>query len=230
MSDGIGVWEQLVDAHNEVLAAFGFNSTSDLVDRVSASMTGPTGSGGVLDGVTQFVNAVEWKDPFFVYLGTFHIVLWFLAFAVCWRSSTRTMVLMSELLGLVALSSILNGLGQQHYAWLFAPSVVEGVSDNSIDPVVKKMIEDNAGSRKISFAPTSGGPINYFDKNGVFISAVYSAPMLLLAFILQVRLIFLMVVMMVKVKKLQLRTSSPSSPSARQDGPSAQEKKAKKKQ
>jgi hypothetical protein len=202
-------WQQLVEAHDEVLSAFGFNSTTDLLDRVTSTMSATASDGtGVLDGVKGFVAAVEWSDPAFTYLLVFHVVIWLLALCVCWRDSTRTMGMMALLLALVALSSTLNDLGKEHYMKIFSSTATSAAA---VDPLFKKVIEDNAGGRKIVFDAAHGGPINYFDKNGVFVSAVYSAPLLLLAFVLQLRLMFLMVVMMVRVKRVQLRNEGSAA-------------------
>lgn len=47
--------------------------------------------------------------------------------------------------------------------------------------------------------------INYFDANGTFLSAMLGAPIIVLALLLQVKLLYYVAVMMVKLKRAQLK-------------------------
>lgn len=51
---------------------------------------------------------------------------------------------------------------------------------------------------------------NYFDDNGVFVGAVFAAPLMLLAFFLQLKLFWNLMIMMIKVKKAKLRHEGSS--------------------
>eukprot|EP01013_Petalomonas_cantuscygni_P043049 TRINITY_DN7848_c0_g1_i1.p2 TRINITY_DN7848_c0_g1~~TRINITY_DN7848_c0_g1_i1.p2 ORF type:complete len:224 (+),score=42.99 TRINITY_DN7848_c0_g1_i1:103-774(+) len=59
---------------------------------------------------------------------------------------------------------------------------------------------------------------NYFDPSGLFITGVWGAPLCLLAFFMLLRLLVLMCTMMVKVKRMQLRSMAvQASKAARED-------------
>lgn len=50
--------------------------------------------------------------------------------------------------------------------------------------------------------------MNYFDANGTFMAALFGAPMILLSVLLQVKLLYYVAVMMVKVKRAQISQSA----------------------
>lgn len=162
--DAPSFWDQLVAAHNEVMAALPINS-STIVEAWNAP--------GVFDGVREFVAAVEWSEPFFLYLLTFHVTLFLGVLAFSWGSTTRTAVAMVVLLGMVVSASALNDLGSQYHTELF---------------------EDKK--------------TNYFDKSGIFLGAVFVAPLLAMALFLQLKLFGSLFIMMVKVKQLKLKKES----------------------
>ena len=60
--------------------------------------------------------------------------------------------------------------------------------------------------------------VNYFDRGGVFISAVWSGPLVVLAFILQIRMIIMLAGMMVTVKRGQLREQQQQGQGQSKDG------------
>ena len=157
-------WATIVDAHNEVMDALGVaNITSKVIEAVT---TGP----GVFDGLRAFIDAVDWTEPFFLYLAMFHLSLFGLAVGVSWDSPGRTAGVMLFLLALSVSSSALNDLGKQHYQYLFVDQKT-----------------------------------NYFDDRGVFISAVFAGPLMVLAFVLQIKMFIGLAKMMIVVKRGKFR-------------------------
>ena len=181
---------ELQRAHNEVMD----NLPIPSMDAVADAWAQPGVSGAVMD----FVRAVDWTEPFFLYLGGFHLAA-YVAVWRCGRSSSGAMVCLLAIMCLVLAASSLNELGSAHHASIFRTKTPDEVGGNLL----------------------ATGPTNYFDKGGVFISAVFSAPLVVLAFLAQIRLFAEAASMMVTIKKGQLQ--------AQQRADAAQSKKSSKK-
>lgn len=179
-----------------VLDSMGANGTAVVAElwraheEVMANLPIPTAAGiaeawaqpGVTGALGDFIRAVDWSEPFFRYLAAFHV----LTYALVWRggrSTTGALVSLVVLMVLVLSASHLNDLGSAHHTDIFR----------------KKTLEENQGNL---LAPAH---TNYFDASGIFISAVFSAPLVLLAFATQIRLFAQAGSMMVTIKKGQLR-------------------------
>lgn len=157
-------WTNLVEAHNEVMDALGVaNLTAKVTEAVT---TGP----GVFDGLRAFIDAVDWTEPFFLYLAMFHLSLFGLVIGISWDSPARTAGVMVFLLALSVSSGVLNDLGREHYGSLFVDQKT-----------------------------------NYFDERGVFISAVFAGPIIVLAFVLQIKMFVGLAKMMIVVKRGKFR-------------------------
>ena len=65
-----------------------------------------------------------------------------------------------------------------------------------------KRLTHNGSDREFFFLATK---VNYFDEGGLFISAVYSAPLVLLLFIMQLRLFYDAFKTMTLIKRAEVR-------------------------
>ena len=174
---------EIARAHEEVMSQLPIPSW----DNISDAWAQP----GVLDGVRRFIAAIDWNEPFFMYLGGFHLL--FLLFSLYMifgykggvgKNPMGALILIIVSAGLVLLASPLNNLGREYHETLFPVPVT---------------IDEKTGAMTVGAVPG-----NYFDEDGLFISGVYSAPLMLIAFCAQIRLLIAVSSMMISVKKRQL--------------------------
>eukprot|EP00759_Apiculatamorpha_spiralis_P005341 PhF_6_TR13231/c0_g1_i1/m.20934/K22145/TMEM18; transmembrane protein 18 len=141
--------------------------------------TGP----GVIDGVTRFVNAVEWQQTPFYWLVGLHVSLYVMALLLR-KHPVGLFSLFCFLTVLIVLAQVINDVGNTYWK-------------------------------------TIGFTQNYFDKHGIFISAVYSAPMLVLAVFLVFGMVAHVSVLLVKVKRRQFVAEAKKKAKAEGGKPSA---------
>lgn len=165
----VDFFQTILDAHNEVIAALPIHNITSFL---SEAWAGP----GVFDGVKAFIDAVDWTEPFFLYVLTFQVVVIVGSFVFSYGSTNRTAIAMLFMMVLVLSASPLNTVGSEHYKELF--------------------VDDKT---------------NYFDDNGMFIGAVFVAPLLLATFLLQLKLFGALFSMMVRVKRAKLREEHQQS-------------------
>jgi transmembrane protein 18 len=159
----VDFFQTIIDAHNEVMTALPLNNITSFL---SEAWSGP----GVFDGVKAFIDAVDWTEPFFLYVLAFQVIVIVGSIVFSYGSTNRTAIAMLFLMVLVLSARPLNTLGSEYFKDLF--------------------VDDKT---------------NYFDDNGMFIGAVFVAPLLLTTFLLQLKLFGALFTMMVRVKRAKLR-------------------------
>lgn len=154
--------QTLKDAHEEVMAQLigSFN--------LSSVFSGSSEGRGVISSFMAFTAAVDWTEPFFLYLLAFHAAVW--VGVILWaKTAGRILATMIAVMLVVLPASHVNEWAGRHYKLFFREDV------------------------------------NYFDEGGIFISVVLSAPFLVLAFVVQVRLLLSAASLMIKVKRLKIK-------------------------
>lgn len=184
MSADSSLWDQLVQAHEEVVDAFvdALNITNWWNGASTSLMSSPSSGAGssstdssstasglvsnffgdTLVGARRFTRAINWSEPFFKVLLFFHVIVFAGTLSAIRGgvNEVRFVAWMLVLVALVVASAWLNEMGRDYATVLF---------------------------------PEEG--TQYFDEHGVFISVVYSAPMVL-------QVLLMMLVLVVETAKL----------------------------
>ncbi|KAG6529913.1 hypothetical protein ZIOFF_012130 [Zingiber officinale] len=149
---------------------------SDLFEKFSAELR--SGFGPAVDNFIGFFHAIDWKVCFFNLNNTMHLLHCCLCLVINKRKEVSY-----------------NGFGSEELEelCLFGCAGVSGV-------YLAERVNSFLGKRWQSFSSQ-----NYFDPHGVFISVLWSGPLLVITILIVVNTLFTLCHLMVKWKKAELR-------------------------
>ena len=121
-----GLWNQMVEAHNEVMEALPFDPTQ----MMSSLTEGP----GVLSGLQEFVDAVEWsKDPyFFGGIAAFHVLLWIFCIFYGSRTPNRLIATFIFIFAISFSADYINSWASANYEVFFPGSKVNYFDEGGV--------------------------------------------------------------------------------------------------
>lgn len=134
------VEDQFWTAHNEVMEATGARAFVDAASASSLSI------GSLAEGfrreIYNFYTAVNWSEPFFRYLGAFHVVVWVAAITATWGAvSDERIMTVCAVLGVLLLSGIpANSYAGRHADWLFQEPGVNYFTEDGIMMMVAYLL------------------------------------------------------------------------------------------
>lgn len=185
-----GVIKSLIDAHNEVMEQTGWGRL--LANLTAAVQLLPEASQSILEEVSFFRHSVHWGDPFFKCLLAFHVGV---ATLVVYLVFVRWQPKRPRPEGVTRAMELAAGHVEEK---LFALSVVLVLFSLSAYPL--NALGTRHGHRLFADAET-----NYFDGNVIFIGVVYWLPLVLLSLLVQLKLMFNVLRLLVVSKGEQLK-------------------------
>ncbi|KAK6246490.1 hypothetical protein SCA6_009580 [Theobroma cacao] len=170
-----------VGEHMELMA--------DLVQKLSSELR--SGLRPAYNNFIGFFHAIDWKEPWLMCLLAFHVVL--LIITIFSRKNTNFQMCLF-LLALSWESTQLKLWDEDHLA-------IEGVMREKVVGVyLAETLNKFLGDNWKRFATQ-----NYFDPSGLFLSVLWSGPLLAIAIIILINTLFTMCYLIVRWKKAELR-------------------------
>lgn len=132
--------EEFWKAHNELMDALGVHRL------LEAAATSPVSVGSLVRGfpseVRRFYTAVDWTEPFFRYLGGFHVAVWVITLALTWGPVSDERILGAcAAIGVLLLSGMpLNSYAGQHADVLFQEPGVNYFTEDGIMMMIVYML------------------------------------------------------------------------------------------
>ncbi|KAK3037071.1 hypothetical protein RJ639_031788 [Escallonia herrerae] len=169
--------EELKSAMNEHL-----DQMADLVEKFTVELR--SGLKPATDNFIGFFHAIDWKEPWLMSLILFYVVLLLVTF----------------------LSR--KNINYQMCLFLFASIILESKADPSHTNVAGPMGGVYLAERLNSFLGNNWKSFagqNYFDQHGLFLSVLWSGPLLVIAIIILVNTLFSLCQLIVRWKKAELR-------------------------
>ncbi|GET91711.1 hypothetical protein, conserved [Leishmania tarentolae] len=119
-------------AHNEVMEETGARALIDAATASSFSIGSLTQ--GFLHEIHNFYAAVNWSEPFFRYLGIFHVVVWVATITATWGAvSDERIMAVCAILGVLLLLGIpANSYAGRHAEWLLQEPGVNYFTEDGI--------------------------------------------------------------------------------------------------
>lgn len=176
--------DEVKAGHAELMSALGISSFEEMKTKFLEHNVY-----ALTKDVKEFFAAIDFKEPLFMWLLGFHLVIFALAcYSTRGKVSDERLLLVCLLLAGLALGA----------------------------PYINTYGRDRASSIFYEEERMIGMEVNYFDEAGIFIAVFYWLPLVLQVLGLMGRLLWRMLKLMVKVKRQQLKRESVEASKKRQ--------------